>query len=188
MDKLKLSGLVILILFAVCTSSIGGNTDHVAAGNLESAVPAECLLIEQLSSDQDPVDIFTGINICLNKNDYTGAANLYFAGMSYGYYDTKRVSDKTAHQAISVLRRYVLSSQSEETINSLQIEIDKIKKNNTQLCSNLTKLGKPTYEPTYMIQHGMSAFTGQSTKDGLVENFDSQQAWKDSISKIAKCV
>jgi hypothetical protein len=39
-----------------------------------------------------------------------------------------------------------------------------------------------------MIQHGMGAFTGQSTKDGLVENFDSGVAWKDSLITIAKCV
>ena len=41
--------------------------------------------------------------------------------------------------------------------------------------------------PIYMIQHGMGAFTGQSTKDGLVENFDSSSAWAKSLSTIAKC-
>lgn len=33
-----------------------------------------------------------------------------------------------------------------------------------------------------MIQHGMGAFLGRSIKNGLVENFDSEAAWKDALA------
>ena len=127
-------------------------------------------------------------NTCMNDENYAQAAALYFAAMSYGYFDTKRVSDKTAHQALSVLRMNVFGAQPKEVMDKLQVAIEKLSSDNAAFCKSLTDLGAPSYKPTYMIQHGMGAFTGQSTKDGLVENFNSGAAWKDSLTTYAKCV
>jgi hypothetical protein len=182
------SGRIVVASVSPLSSTQNNITSYESAGNLESPKPSGCVQINSITNQQNPVDIFTGLNKCLTDGSYSQAAHLYLTGMSYGYYDTKRVSDRTAHQAISVLRMNIFSTHTTESLALLQTEVTKLTTNNSELCSSLNKLGKPTYKPTYMIQHGMSAFTGQSTKDGLVENFDSQQAWKDSISKIAKCV
>jgi hypothetical protein len=188
MDKLKIIGLLAVILLTACNSTPKSNvSNYNAKGNLESANSSGCVAINQLSNQQNPVDIFNGLNTCMNAEHYSQAAGLYFAGMSYGYFDTKRVSDKTAHQAISVLRMNVFAAQPKDVLDKLQVEIDKISSDNAGICTLLTDLGAPSYKPTYMIQHGMGAFTGQSTKDGLLENFDSVAAWKDSLTTIAKC-
>lgn len=189
MDRKIILATVSALLLSACNSTPKSNvTNYEAAGNLESPKPAGCVSVGELSNKQNPVDIFTGLNACLINNNYSNAAELYFAGMSYGFFDTKRVSDKTAHQAISVLRMNLFGAQPQEVLDKLQVGLTNINSDNTAICKSLTKLGSPAYKPTYMIQHGMGAFTGQSTKDGLVENFDSGAAWKDALSTIAKCV
>lgn len=189
MDKSKVISVLAVLVLAACNSTPKSNiTDYSAKGNLESPKPSGCVSINQLSNQQNPVDIFTGLSACMVNEKYSQAAELYFAGMSYGFFDTKRVSDKTAHQAISVLRMNVFGSQPEEAMDKLQIALDKIFSDNTAICQSLNDLGSPSYKPTYMIQHGMGAFTGQSTKDGLVENFNSGSAWENSLATIAKCI
>ena len=189
MDRKIILGTVTALMMSACNSTPEGNvTNYEAAGNLESPKPAGCVSVGKLSNKQNPVDIFTGLNACLTQKEYSNAAELYFAGMSYGFFDTKRVSDKTAHQAISVLRMNLFGSQPQDVMDKLQVALTSITSDNTAICESLSNLGAPAYKPTYMIQHGMGAFTGQSTKDGLVENFDSGAAWKDALSTIAKCV
>lgn len=189
MDKLKIISVLAIISLSACNSTPQSNVQNYnAKGNLESPKPSGCVSVNQLSNNQNPVDIFTGLNTCIADGNYSKAAELYFAGMSYGYFDTKRVSDKTAHQAISVLRMNVFGAQPKEIMDKLQVELENISSDNSTICKSLTGLGAPSYKPTYMIQHGMGAFTGQKTKDGLVENFDSGAAWKDSLTTIAKCV
>ncbi|SDZ78050.1 hypothetical protein [Microbulbifer marinus] len=179
-----LSALFLSACSSTPTSSV---SSYQTQGNLESPKPSGCVEISRLSNEQNPVDIFTGLNTCLSQNNYQNAAELYFAGMAFGYFDTKRVSDKTAHQAISVLRMNTFSFQPQESMEKFQSEITNISSNNAELCKKLSSLGAPAYKPTYMIQHGMGAFTGQSTRDGLVESFDADAAWEDSLAKIAKC-
>lgn len=189
MDRKVFFGTVTALMLSACNSTPQDNaTNYEATGNLESPKPARCVPISELSNKQNPVDIFTGLNACLTKKDYLNAAELYFAGMSYGFFDTKRVSDKTAHLAITVLRMNLFGAQPQDVLDKMQAALTNITSDNTAICERLTKLGTPAYKPTYMIQHSMGAFIGQSTKDGLVENFDSEVAWKDALSTIAKCV
>ena len=189
MDKLKILGVLAVLSLTACNSTPQSNTtNYNAKGNLESPKPSGCVAVNKLSNKQNPVDIFTGLDICMKKENYSQAAKLYFVAMSYGYFDTKRVSDKTAHQALSVLRMNLFGGQPKEVMDKLQLELEKVSSDSSSICKSLTELGAPSYKPTYMIQHGMGAFTGQSTKDGLVENFNSTSAWKDSLTTIAKCV
>lgn len=189
MDKFKLIGFLAVFSLTACNSTPHSNvTNYYSKGNLESPLPSSCVAIDRLSNKQNPVDIFTGLNSCIANGDYSKAAELYFAGMTYGYYDINRVSDKSAHQAISVIRMNVFGAQPKEVMDKLQAAIEKIASDNTSVCQSLTRLGAPMYKPTYMIQHGMGAFLGNSTKDGLVENFDSNSTWSNSLAKIAKCI
>ena len=177
-----------LVLSACSSASQNNVTNYESAGNLESPKPAKCGSVVELSNKQNPVDIFSGLNDCLTNKNYLNAAELYLAGMTYGYFDTKRVSDKTAHQAISLLRMNLFGSQPQEVMDKLQAAVINVTSDNSTFCDSLSVLGAPSYKPSYMIQHGMRAFTGQTTKDGLVENFDSVEAWSGAVSKIVKCV
>ena len=178
--------LLTSILTASCASN-SGVTNFQSKGNLEAPKPADCVSIDKLVSEQNPSDIFVGMKKCLDSKKYNMAARMYYAAMTYGIYDTKRVSDKTSHQGLAVLRMNTLGGLSEQQLSLLQSEVNAILESNTQVCKALTARGLPTYHPKYMIQHGMGAFTGNQTENGLVSNFDSQAAWSEAIDKTVKC-
>ncbi|WKE67216.1 hypothetical protein PVT67_08260 [Gallaecimonas kandeliae] len=188
MSRITVLGILALATLSACKSISGANvTNYTAEHDLESTKPAACTNISGLSSQQNPADIFSGVKKCLAEGKYDKAAKLYFAAISYGSFDTKRVSDQTAHQAISVLRMNVLGSQPQDALNKLQSKLKSLSSDNTSLCGSLTKLGAPTYYPSYMIQHGMGAFSGQVAKNDLVENFDGKKAWQETLATIAHC-
>ncbi|KGK01518.1 hypothetical protein [Thalassotalea sp. ND16A] len=162
-------------------------TNYKAKGSLESPKQATCTSIDNLTNDQNPADIFTGLKRCIEQKNYKQAAELYLTGLSYGFFDTKRVSDKTAHQAIAVIRMNTFSSMSQEILNNLKAEVKIIFSNNLLLCESLKRLGHPQYHPTYMVKHGMGAFLGNKTKNGLVQNFEPTVTWEDTLIKKIKC-
>ncbi|WP_020413739.1 hypothetical protein ACJJIP_20010 [Microbulbifer sp. VTAC004] len=181
---------IFTILASIAITSCANNTNVTnfqSNGNLEASKPASCVDINELQANQNPADIFAGMKTCLNSENYSDAAKMYYAAMTYGIYDTKRVSDKTSHQGVIVLRMNTLSGLSEQQFSLLQSEINAILESNEQVCKALSERGLPTYHPKYMIQHGIGAFTDNQANNGLVENFDSQSAWSEAIDKTVKC-
>ena len=177
-----------LLLAAFITSAHAEVRNIEAPGNLESPSPVECVSVNKLSNNHNPADIFSGINKCMSNKKYSLAAQLYLTAMSYGIYDSKRVSDKTAHQAIIVLRMQSFSKIDKSVISNLQNSINSIIGNNSEYCSSLKQLGKPSYHPKHMIQHGMGAFTGKYKNNEIKSDFQPTKAWSESISSVAKCV
>ena len=180
---------ILSLSFSLLTSACLADTTNLEAkGNLEAPNPASCVGMEKLSSKQNPADIFVGINECLSKKDYKKASYLFFTALAYGKYDTLRVKDKSAHQAISVLRMNSFAQLSEKEIAELQKSFGSLMNDKAQkkkLCDGLHDLGVPDYSPKYMMQHGMSAFTGQG--GGLIKDFDSSMAWDKVKTEFAKC-
>ncbi|GEA10875.1 hypothetical protein [Alteromonas sp. KUL49] len=172
-------------LLAACSSTEPKNTNHESEGNLSHSKSIGCETLTKISSKNNPVDIFSGLYQCIEAGNYSTAAELYFVGMSYGYFDTERVSDNTAHQAISVLRMNTFGALAPKQVEAFQAALNSIK--TEEICTSLQKIGPPSYQPTYMIQHGMGAFMGQSSNGGIVNGFDSDSAWQKSLSTIAQC-
>ncbi|WP_292758203.1 hypothetical protein [Methylophaga sp. UBA2689] len=122
--------VILLSIFIASCASNSGITNYQSKDNLEAPKPAACASIDRLQSNQNPADIFVGMKECLNSENYSAAAEMYYAAMSYGIYDTKRVSDKTSHQGLIVLRMNTLGGLSEQQISLLQSEINTILENN----------------------------------------------------------
>ncbi len=178
---MKLSGLM-LVLFSSWT--IAGITNFESEGNLKSSHPANCVAISQLNNRQNPADLFIGLEKCLMNKKYNMAAKLYVLAIAYGRFDTFRVKDKSAHQAIAVLRMNAFRKFNETEIKEFSKSLKKIV-NSKITCSSIQKLGKPSYSPEYMLQHGMSAFTGEG--GGIVEKFDALKAWQKVLKDVIKC-
>ncbi len=190
MDAFKAIVFLSFIALTACNSTPPSNDDvknYKAEGNLKPFEPIDCASADELANTMNPVDVFIGLNKCLRSENYSNAAELYFSGMTYGYFDTLRVSDKTAHQAISVLRFNLLGSLDQKALEDFQTALKKISEDNTKLCQNLEDLGPPMYQPEYMIQHGMGTFSGSNNSNGLIEGFNSEVSWKDSLATIANC-
>lgn len=183
---------LLAVLFLTSCSSIDKDvvsrvSSYQANDNLASSGPLDCVSIKELKPSQSPVDILLGVSSCIEQKQYAWAAELYLTAMSYGFYDTKRVADRTAHQAIRVLMMNMFAAHSTEETNSLRSELEKISSDNRLVCQRLIELGFPSYGPGYMIQHGMAAFTGESQADGIVEDFNAAEAWEDALGTVAGC-
>ena len=161
-----------------------------AEGNLAVTDSLGCVSIDEVTTDHTPADIYAGIAKCIENEDYINAAQLFAIAGVYGSFDTKRVKDRSAHQALSVLSRQVLSSlddsQKEAFIKALKEELEAGSNKLYALCDKINDKGHPTYFPTYMIQHGMGAFTDDE-EEPLKEDFDAEKAFQESLNQYLHC-
>lgn len=162
-----------------------------AEGNLESPRPLECVDLSEVTNMHNPADILTGMRKCISDKNYKKAVKLFSIAGVFGRYDSFRVKDKTAHQALMVLQENIFSdieeSERDALINLLNSELQKGSSSLNQLCENIKKIGVPKYFPRYMIQHGIQAFMAENDDDGLVENFDSQKSWNLALKEYLHC-
>jgi hypothetical protein len=183
--------VLVFVLLAGCagTKKVATISNYEAKGNLEATNYISCVDISSLSSLHTPADIYIGIADCIVKDDAKKASKLFSLAGAYGWYDRLRVTDRTAHQALRVLQMNYLYSASEDFKTKFQSEMKVITEDGTpefeQLCSTIKSVGKPTYYPRYMIQHGMGAFTGDSK--GLTVDFSEEEGWKNALENYLHC-
>ncbi|MBS0351725.1 MAG: hypothetical protein JSR33_11185 [Proteobacteria bacterium] len=163
--------------------------NYQAPGNLISENDLECVGSEKLSNKYTPADLYKASAKCIDQNDYEKAAFLFALAGVYGRFDTYRVADQTAHQAVTVLRMETFGSLDEDksvAFKKALLNSFHNPKKQTMLCKQIVLIGSPNYYPTYMIQHGMGAFE-QKTNSDIVANFDAQAAWKKSLDTYLHC-
>ena len=164
-------------------------TNYETAGNLQVTHEIGCVSLGEITNRHTPADIFPGFAQCARDGEYEKALKLYFIGLSYGQFDTQRVSDETAHQAISVLLMSTAGYLEENTLNELQKIKTELLENDSkmkEICAEIKKIGLPKYHPGYMISHGMGAFTGSSSNNnGLNDDFDAEKEWIEIIDGMA---
>lgn len=161
---------------------------YSAKGNLESFEPVEgCAKISDIQNKNTPADILPSAKNCANEEKYDRLLQLSFLARVYAFFDMKRVSDGSAHQAILMLEEETFYSLSEDQFKKIQeasIPYENERSEEvTNLCSAIIELGPPEYHPVYMIQHGLGAFTN-SGGDGLVEDFDPEKAWSEVLTQF----
>lgn len=127
--------------------------------------------------------------VCLNKKDLVAAANLYAFSRVYGLVDAKRVTDRSAHQAIMVLQMDAIGNLSSEELNSFSQVMKATLLTGSDslngLCKKIRIVGAPHYYPAYMAQHGMGAFMGgQSSVD---QSVDVTKAFTELLTQTLHC-
>jgi len=180
------------ICITLAISAIALNAAEVvniqAHGNLEVTNKLSCISVDEVKPFYSPADLFYGLSQCLDKSEYEKAAVLYSIAFAYGKYDSLRVTDKSAHQALSVMK-FNLMNAKKEHIDTFQSVVTEKFKDRAKLCQELQSIQPPTYFPRYMIQHGIQALT-QATQpnNGLIENFNAQDSWEVGVKKgYLKC-
>jgi hypothetical protein len=145
-----------------------------------------CVDISKLTSQNTPADIFPGVRECIDEHAYEQAAGLYAVAGVYGRFDTLRVADASAHEVIPALRELVLGNLDPKIAAEFMAVIRKIGGSGlVRLCARVRALGPPTYYPTYMLAHGLSALTGQG--GGLKSDFDRGAAWDSALTTFLNC-
>ncbi|MGB6093300.1 MAG: hypothetical protein WBF83_06035 [Moheibacter sp.] len=161
-----------------------------AEGNLESPDPLDCVELSEVTNNHNPADILNGMRKCIEIKDFEKAAKLFALGSVYGTYDSYRVEDKTAHQAILVILDNNLSDISNEDeqafVKNLHENFEKGSEKLNVICQEIQNVGIPAYYPRYMIQHGINAFLDEDG-DGLVEGFNSEESWELVLKDYLHC-
>jgi hypothetical protein len=137
-----------------------------------------------------PTDLYKAVSKCAQAGKYKDGAFLFAVAGVYGRFDTLRVMDKTAHQAVTVARMQALSTLNEDKQAAFKDSLNKTLGNPEGLaaaCKDIVRIGPPNYYPRYMIQHGMGAFLKSGSGDGLVKDFDAKAAWKQSLDTYLHC-
>lgn len=182
--------VVIILTFGINNIQAQKTISLEAEGNLESPNPCNCVEISEITNEQNPADILHGMGECIEQKDFAKAAKLFAIAGVYGKYDSYRVKDRSAHQALMVLQQSILLDISEEDKNNLVTELKQtLEEGSTELknvCQEIRKVGKPKYYPKYMIQHGIQAFT-ESNENGLVEDFNSEESWELALESYLHC-
>lgn len=182
---------LLLIVIPLMVSINVDSKNFESEGNLKKTNELDCIKIDDMKNSYTPADIYGGVSKCLQQERYEDAISLMFVANAYGRYDSFRVADKTAHQAITMLKFNSMSSVGKEKISKAQNEITNlVNRNRTAIreaaCKSARKLGRPNYFPNYMIQHGMGAFTSKP-KEKIMADFNPDEAWQKVINEYLKC-
>lgn len=193
-DNMIRQHLLALLALALClTVPVRSGAEIVtieAPGNLISTYDIGCADVSKLNNKLTPADLYRGMSICLQHNNFRDGAFLFALAGVYGRYDTYRVSDTTAHQATAALQVRTLGPVGQVKLASLQAEVAKLIQEPKDLritCNKIKKIGPPTYYPKYMVQHGMKAIIDRATNNGLVAKFDSSSAWGNALASYIHC-
>ena len=184
----------ILFLLSMCTimsacMGKGKITSYQTPGNLIITHNLSCEGSEKLKNTYTPADLYPAVSECIKENKYEEAIYHFMLANAYGYFDAHRVSDKSARQAIPALQANNLWGLDEKIKKSFTEEFKLFTSDSETMgkaCRFLEKIGKPNYHPSYMIQHGLDAFTGISG-DGTVPGADLVSIWNDAMVKYIKC-
>ena len=182
--------IVLMLTFGINIIQAQKTISIEAEGNLESPNPCNCVEISEIKNIHNPADILHGMAKCIEQKDFRKAVRLFAIAGVYGTYDTYRVKDKSAHQALIVLQQNILMDISEKDKNNLIAEIkqtlDKSSSELNDVCEKIRKVGIPKYHPKYMIQHGIQAFV-ETDGNGLVEDFEDEESWKLALASYIRC-
>lgn len=190
--SLKLSYLTLSLLggaFMVASGAQaqGTITHYQSEGNLEVTHNVGCVAREETKTSYTPADLYQSIFACIEKEQYQSAVDLYVMAFARGYFDMLRVKDKSAHQAISVLRLVTFQKLSKEQSEAFGKALEAYSKDGISgACSFLQASGAPDYYPKYMVAHGMGGFKKEGG-NGLVTPFDASEAWQVSLAKTGIC-
>ncbi len=164
--------------------------NYQAPGNLAATHAISCIAAGKLNNKDTPADLYPAVMQCLNEEKYERAVFIYALAGVYTRFDTLRVADETAHDAATVFLSRIVDAVPREKLKQFDEAKDQTFNDDKQLaaiCARIRKIGPPDYYPRYMVQHGMQAFTGFKTPNGLVPGFDAKKAWEESLTSYLHC-
>jgi hypothetical protein len=188
------TALAVALLAAACVvqqpaKTTAQITNYEAKGNLQAIQPIGCVSLAELTNRHTPADIFPGVRKCIDDGGYGKAFDLLALAGVYGRFDMLRVADPSAHQAIIVLQMNNIGSLKQARVDafmeSMKGRFDAGSTDLVRICDHVKRIGAPAYHPAYMLQHGISAFTGRG--GGLNIDFNPAEAWAASLDGYLHC-
>ena len=190
---LSILSTVIITSFGYATPNnvtINSNDNHTrisTKGNLMVTNALGCISLKEAKNTYTPADLFPASAECIKENQPKKAAELFFLASAYSCYDTKRITDRTAYGATSMLiYKNVTSLPDSHAKKNWNKAIKDIMKDNRAECKAVSKIGIPNYVPIYMATHGMKAFRTHY-KNLINTQIDKKAGWNQCMSEHLKC-
>ncbi len=172
----------------------GNITNVESKGNLQVTHKLKCLKPENIKPEYTPADLMPAVVDCIDQARYEDGLFVFLTASLYGSFDQRRVKDTTARQAISALiaeHIQFLDTPNKKKYDELTTKFFKEAQDNqknsvleNKLCDIVANLKRPTYFPSYMINHGMDAFVeGFDPKNGLIEEKNTEEVWQGVLKK-----
>jgi hypothetical protein len=168
----------------------GRFTNFRVEGSLSSTQTVGCISLAEAKNTFTPPDLYKGFVECIAQDNYDLATKLFALAGIYSRFDAERITDKTAWQGRTVLIMNAFANMPQDkktkfndAFNHLTKTPDLLK----NLCSDVQKIGMPNYYPSYMILHGVKAFTGNPHDGALVDDFDASKVWTNLQSAFLSC-
>ena len=165
-------------------------TNRQTIGNLKATQNPGCIEAAKAEQSLTPPDLLLGAKACVSKSEYDRAVRLVILLQLRAVYDSKRVTDKSARQAVQVLNITFADALSAREKKRFQAAYARFGGSGSQAHTAFCKMaqagGPPEYTPTYMIQHGMGAFMGKSG-NGLYADFRPKAEWQKLLRNYLKC-
>jgi hypothetical protein len=174
----------------IITEKNGNVTNLRAEGNLASTQAVGCIPLVKAKNTFTPPDLYLGVTECIAQDNYDFAASLFALAGIFGSFDAERITDKSAGQAKTVLVMNTFATVPQDKKTKFNEAFNRIAKNPEslgKLCSDVQKIGMPNYYPSYMILHGIKAFTGNPHDGALLKDFDSQKVWANLQTAYLHC-
>ncbi|MBC7682004.1 MAG: hypothetical protein H7172_06700 [Ferruginibacter sp.] len=158
-------------------------TEVKFAGSLQPNVDLGCIPIGEVTSQFNPPALIYAAKKCIQQAQYAKAWALLTTGNGFAYYDVKRLADRSAQGAKTVLTMNAfadLSDSQREMTSKISKEIQTTPEQVQAYCAELTRIGPPTYEPQWAILHGIGAF--QEPRNGpYLTNVDTKALWEEVL-------
>ncbi len=158
-------------------------------GNLAATQNPGCIAIAQAGPELTPPDLQKGALECAAAKDWDGMRDLFLLGQVRAAFDTRRVADQTAHQAVPALALQFNKALSPKARAEFEAAFGRFGGTGSPahdaFCTTLWAMDPPDYTLTYMTAHGMDAVMGR--KSIPVEPFAPTKAWDETLRGYLKC-
>ncbi|WP_394174506.1 hypothetical protein [Thalassotalea litorea] len=152
-----------------------------------------CPGIETLTNKDAPDLIYNRVVRCADLKEYDRAAELMFIAMSFGKFDTMRVSGKVRHHAPARSRIKALNKLNGSQLEALhQALLVKFQSPDERqyLCRKMRGIGQPSYQPDYMLNYHnpiSSRQTHLTAPSTQIPIFEQELAWESVFYSFARC-
>lgn len=174
---------------------------YLLTRSLMRAAPGrgDCPRLASLDGSQTPEQLYRGVAACMRGSDQGTAVVLFSLAAAYGRYDALRVADPSAHQAGTLLRLVALQQLNEPQRQALSRGLNEALSEpgaRPDLCAAIERIGPPTYQPDYMLRHGIASLrrslhearsSAPNANAGLVQDFNGDAAWNQVLDRFLRC-
>lgn len=158
----------------------------IKASKEEPTVEAVCKM--EITVNDDPSVLFPSIRKCITEKKFESSVQDYMITMAFGVFDTKRVTDKKAHQGLNILHAELMAKISKTEKGKFLADLKKLGDDKGQMkvtCDRIKKIGFPKYRPDYMLK--LSDGVGKSSADEFVKGFDAAKEWETVLKTFMTC-